>query len=57
MNVVAKLAAWPVGATGWCPNFTSHWFLSVLRVSVVKCFRHSYHHGSTENTENALRMH
>ena len=25
--------------------------LSVLRVSVVNCFRDFYHHGGTENTE------
>ncbi len=34
-----------------CPNFTSH---GVLRVSVVKWFRRLYHHGGTENTDNAL---
>jgi hypothetical protein len=28
--------------------------LRVLRASVVKGFRHFYHHGGTENTENAL---
>jgi hypothetical protein len=36
------------------PLFTSHGLLRVLRVSVVKRFRRFYHHGATENTENAL---
>src|SRR6266850_1681657 len=33
-----------------------HGVLSVLRVSVVNWFWHFYHHGGTENTENALRQ-
>jgi hypothetical protein len=37
-------------------SFTLHRVLRVLRVSVVKWFRRFYHHGGTENTENALRQ-